>query len=207
MFFRILPVHLLGFHFGTGQRLIPTLERLRPDHIRSEFDCGDPEMNLWLRDRAMTFQDSRVSYVHVLADPSSRILGFFTLSSFTVHLPRLDAATQRDYKEYRCNLPAILIGKLARDRSVRDRKVGEYLVEQALRKSLELANMGMGCVFVAVEASDKRIPWYQDLGFTRASSQSNLLYMPVADIEQQRRTELEHETCPAGIADQEKVVP
>jgi len=55
------------------------LESLQRSHPRSAFDCGQSEVNDWLRTKAFETQEKRISATKVLLDQVGGMAGFYTL--------------------------------------------------------------------------------------------------------------------------------
>ncbi len=66
-----------GVSFPAGFRL----ERLERAYPRRTFDCGQSDVNDWLRDKALQHQSKRLSATKVLLDNQNEIAGFYTLAT------------------------------------------------------------------------------------------------------------------------------
>lgn len=69
---------------------------------------------------------------------SPKVLGFYTLSSSIIPVDELPRELMKRLPRYG-QLPVTLLGRLAVDRSVGGQRVGEFLLVDALRRSLETA--------------------------------------------------------------------
>ena len=63
--------------------MVLKIEPLTRDHDREAFDCGNNELNQYLKKTARQHTEKGISRTFVLVDESraSEILGFFTLTS------------------------------------------------------------------------------------------------------------------------------
>lgn len=56
-------------------------ERLRREHRRREFNCGEAQVDDWLKTKALQHQSKYLSVSKVLLDAADHIAGFFTLAT------------------------------------------------------------------------------------------------------------------------------
>jgi predicted GNAT family N-acyltransferase len=81
-------------------------------------------------------------------------------------------------------LPAMLIGRLAVDQHYRGRRLGEYLLVNALRRCLKLSQE-IAAMAVLVDAKDEgAVRFYERYGFRRFEDRPFRLYMPMVEIQQ-----------------------
>ena len=157
-------------------------EPLTKRHDRASFRCGVDELDHWFQQRARQDQDRRVAAVYVLlptADPA-RIAGFYTLSATAIALRELPESFARKLPRYPL-VPAILIGRLARD--VNFPGVGRKLLVDALQRALKHATP-IAAATVLVDAKDDRAAsFYQQFGFLPIPNNSRQLFLPMSVIE------------------------
>lgn len=110
------------------------IEPLGKHHNRKTFSCGQTELDDWFQRRASQDERRNVARVFVASDDSLGVIGFYSLSSFTLSLTDLPDETARKLPRYDA-IPAALIGRLARDVRVRGRGIGELLLADAIRDS------------------------------------------------------------------------
>jgi GNAT superfamily N-acetyltransferase len=131
-------------------------------HDREAFDCGEASLNDWLTRMAWQQQRKRYARTHVLVDDASpkRILGFHTLLAYqvdTTHFPS-------DRKLPR-TLPAVLLARLAVDRSQQGRGLGELLLADAVSRAARLSDE-VAAVGIVVDAlNDSAVRFYEHFGF------------------------------------------
>lgn len=136
------------------------------NHRRNEFSCEEPELTEFLRHRALLEMEARASACYVMApkDDSGRVAGFFTLSAATISLARLPAELPAQLPTYP-NLPATLLGRLARDLEFRGTGVGKLLLVGALRRALGTARPVGSVAVVTDPKGPKAEDFYRDYGF------------------------------------------
>jgi len=77
----------------------------------------------------------------------------------------------------------MLIGRLAVDQRYRGRRLGEYLLVNALKRCLKLSQE-IGAIAVLVDAKDEgAVRFYGRYGFRRFEDRPRSLYLPMAEIQ------------------------
>ena len=113
-------------------------------HRRNDFSCEEHELAEFLHNRALPEMEARASACFVLLpkDDPSRVVGFYTLSAATISLAKLPPELTTLLPKYP-NLPATLLGRLARDQEFRGSGLGVLLLISALRRALgSTSNVG-----------------------------------------------------------------
>lgn len=152
------------------------IEPLGKQHDRTSFSCGQPELDDWFRRRAGQDEKRNVARVFVAVENELGVVGFYSLSSFTLALEDLPEGIARKLPRYDA-IPAALIGRLARDQRARGRGVGELLLADAVRRILG-AGRSLAVFAIIVDAKDERgISFYEDFGFRRFPNRPKRLFL------------------------------
>lgn len=163
---------------------------LRPEHIRplnkeqerKSFNCGHDGLNRYLHEQARQDAEKRVAAPFVLIQPNNpKVLGFYTLSSSIVPVEELPEKLKKRLPRYG-HLPVTLLGRLAVDRTVHGQGVGEFLLIDALRRSLEAAKQ-IAAMAVIVDAKDENAEnFYRHFEFQQFQKTPLRLFLPMAQI-------------------------
>lgn len=148
------------------------------DHDREAFDCGKDALNRYLKIQANQDRkrDLTRCYVLVHEDQPKRILGYYTLSSAAVKSEALPTDHRLPYKE----IPALILGRLARDVSQRGNGNGSRLLVCVLRECERLAEK-IGIHLLIVDALDEEaFAYYRSWAF--APLEEMRLFLTVKDI-------------------------
>jgi GNAT superfamily N-acetyltransferase len=138
--------------------------------------CGRPELDEWFRRRASQDEKRNVARVFVATDDELGVVGFYSLSSYTLALTDLPADIARKLPRYDA-IPAALIGRLARDLRARGRGVGELLLADAVRRILG-AGRSVAVFAIIVDAKDEQAAaFYRAFGFTPFPSRPSRLFL------------------------------
>ncbi len=149
-------------------------------HSREDFSCEVESLQTYFRNRANQDMQRKLAAVFVLAQGST-VLGYYTLSSYGIDAGDLPERVISKLPTYP-RLPAVLIGRLARNDKYRGQGIGPMLLVDALRRSLS-STATVGAIAVIVEAeNEKARKFYSDYGFTRIPDKHDKLFMPMEMI-------------------------
>lgn len=155
------------------------IEPLASRHDRAAFSCGEPALDEWFHRRAGQDERRDVARVFVAVDDAFGVVGFYSLSAFTLALADLPDDLARKLPRYDV-IPAALIGRLARDERVRGQGVGELLLADAGRRILS-ASRALAVFAIVVDAKNERaIEFYKAFGFQPFLTRPNRLFLPAA---------------------------
>jgi hypothetical protein len=151
-------------------------------HDRSAFDCGNEHLNRYLKQQARQDAEKHAAAPFVLIEADTSIVrGFYTLSSSLVPLEELPANLVKKLPRYD-HLPVTLLGRLARDKTVSDKGVGEFLLIDALRRSLEGAQQ-IAAMAVVADAKDAEVArFYRHFNFLPFQLTPLRFFLPMQQI-------------------------
>lgn len=154
------------------------IERLRPDHGRAEFSCGDPTLDRYFREQVG--QDIRrgVANCFLAVDgAAATILGFYTLAATGIPLGAVPDAMRRKLPAYPL-LPAALIGRLAVDSRHQRRRVGSVMLIDAGMRAL---NSDPAVYALVVDAkNESAAEFYRRSDFIPFASEPRRMFLPLA---------------------------
>jgi GNAT superfamily N-acetyltransferase len=156
--------------------LIVGIESLGKQHDRAAFSSGQPDIDDWFRRRASQDEKRNIARVFVAIDAELGVVGFYSLSSYTIVLDDLPGDLARRLPRYDA-IPAARIGRLARDERVRGQGVGELLLADAVRRILGAAR-AIAVYAVVVDAKDDTAAgFYRRFGFQPFPLRPRRLFM------------------------------
>jgi len=161
--------------------LPPVIEPLSRNHNRESFDCGEPELNDYLRRQAS--QDSRrgVSRVYVARERgSSKVLGYYTLSAASFGRKSLPEKAAKRLPHY--PVPAALLGRLAVDSTCQGQKLGKYMLFDAFHRVLHAAETLAVYALVVDAKNDGARAFYEHYGFLRFPDTPSRLFIPIETL-------------------------
>jgi GNAT superfamily N-acetyltransferase len=138
-------------------------ERLRREHPRKQFRCGEDQVDDWLATKALQNQEKHLSVTKVVVDGGGAIAGYYTLAPAQVDFGDLPAGVTKRLP--RRMLPVAVVAWLGVDTGHQGQGLGGLLLAQALRDCFEA---GQTFAFVAVVLdciSDAARAFYQHWNF------------------------------------------
>lgn len=152
-------------------------------HDRTAFSCEQEPLVDYLRQQASQDVRKHVAAVFVLTPDGKTIAGYYTLSQYAVDLDDMpdDLVKKLRLPRYR-QLPATLLGRLARNLKFKNQGIGELLLMSALRGALAHSR-SIASVAVIVDAKDEPAKkFYQGYGFMELPEHPNRLFLPMKTI-------------------------
>jgi GNAT superfamily N-acetyltransferase len=156
-------------------------EPLGPDHTLSGFECGVDSLNTWLPKHARAAAVSGSAQTYVIEDAQQRrVVGYHALCAASASLR--DASPRARSGMPRHPIPAVLLARLAVDRSVQGRGLGGFLLRDAMVRTLAAAaELGIRIMLVhSIDESARN--FYLHHGFEPSRSDPMNLQLLVKDI-------------------------
>lgn len=155
------------------------IELLAPQHQRTAFDCGQPDLNQFLHQQAGQLARKNISKTYVaVADDGVTVQGFVTVSVGQIQTLQLPP----QFKLPRYPIPVFRIGRLGVDHRCQGKGMGQHLMAFALQLALNFSNQ-VGIYAVVVDAKDEKASrFYQTLGFQPMLDQPLCLYLPIKNL-------------------------
>jgi hypothetical protein len=159
-------------------------------HDLKGFDCGKPAMNAYLaryaaRNRSIGISRTWVLTVAVAEAERPKVAAYYTLAGATVARDAIPTDTSR-LPAY--PVPVILLARLAVDVSFHGRRLGEKTLITALRKSVEIADAGLGAFGVVLDVlDDDALTFYRRFqAFEPIADDPMRLFVPMGTLRQIR---------------------
>lgn len=150
---------------------------LEGSHDRSQFSCGEPALDRYLREQVSQDIRRRVAACFVAVTDELQIAGYYTLSTASVPLTDLPDALRRKLPRYAA-VPAIRMGRLAVDGTFKGKGLGSALLSNALRRAIDSE---IPAAVLIVDAKDEQAAdFYRHLGFIELGSDPLHLFLPLA---------------------------
>jgi GNAT superfamily N-acetyltransferase len=158
------------------------IEPLARDHIRDGFDCGKPSLTEFLHTLAGQYERRGAGRTYVALPMGQRVVvGYYTLAASSIELGRLPPKVSK--KLPRHPVPAILLGRLAVDRTAQGRGLGAHLLIDAATRCARTAG-DIGVFALATTAiDDEAARFYTRFGFIPLEDDPRYLYLPVETIQ------------------------
>ena len=158
---------------------IRRVEKPRRDHPIEGFDCGREELNRYLLRYAWQNQQAGAtqSYVCITGEV---IVGYYTLAVGHVMLEDAPARLKKGRAKH--PIPIMLLARLAIDCRWQGRGVGKALLRDALRRTLQAADIA-GIRAFAVHAKDEEARrFYEHFDFVPSPADPMHLFLLLEDV-------------------------
>lgn len=137
-------------------------EKLSAKHELSEFDCGEAVLDEWLRRRARQNEDNGASRTYVVC-AGKRVVGYYTLALGAVAHAQAPGRIKRNTR--RDPAPAMILGRLAVDRSYQSSGIGTGLLRDAVLRTVQAADLAGIRAILVHRISEPAKRFYQRHGF------------------------------------------
>ncbi len=154
-------------------------EPLTAAHDVSEFDCGKPTLDHWLKTRALSNQEKGFTAVLVVHE-GGRVVGYYGLAPTAVVpnlLPRSIRTGQPPDP-----VPCLLLGQLATDVGWGGRGIGTGLVKHALERCVTAAKLVGGRALMVNAVDQEAAAFWRRRGFVPSKDDPLLLFRSIAAI-------------------------
>jgi hypothetical protein len=159
---------------------------LQSSHYRDDFECGQLLLDEYLKKQANQDVKKKVSACFVLTQnekSQAKVTGYYTLSSTSIPRDLIPSILEKKFPKAYKVIPATLLGRLARDKSVIGTGQGERLLIDALYRS-HLASKDVGSFAVVVDPIDEKAEaFYSEYGFDKLPD-SGKMFLPMKTIDQ-----------------------
>ncbi len=152
-------------------------ERLGSDHSTTQFESGKPDLDEWLRNSATNVQAMGTGRTFVWHD-NGIVVGYYTIAA---HLIVRDDLPKKVGRGSPRQIPAVLLARLALDKTIQGGGLGGALLADALGRIVQATEIVAARV-VLVDAIDEQAHgFYVHHGFL-AIPESMRLVQKVSDI-------------------------
>ncbi len=154
-------------------------EQLTAAHDVSEFSCGKPSLDRWLKTRALSNQEKGFTAVLVVHE-SYRVVGYYGLAPTAIlpsTLPRSIRTGQPPDP-----VPCLLLGQLATDQNWIGKGVGTGLLKHALQRCVTASALIGGRAVIVNAVDVEAAEFWKRRGFIPSRDDPLILSRSIADI-------------------------
>jgi GNAT superfamily N-acetyltransferase len=152
-------------------------EKLTSAHDLSQFQCGEPQLDDWLRRRAIPNEDTGASRTYVVC-MNHRVVGYYALAAGAAAHATAPGRVRRNMPN---PVPVMVIGRLPIDLNFQGQGIGSSLLRDAIRRTVQAADIaGIRAILVhAISENAKR--FYEKWGFIPSPIDPMTLMITVAE--------------------------
>ena len=155
-------------------------EAIAKTHDRKACDCGNAEMNDFLRRYARQSHDLGGAKTFLAVDDSNpaKILGFYSLAPAALAYERVPETLRRGVASH--EVPGFRLARLATHVSLQGQGLGGQLLAAAARRCIRAASEVGGVVLIIDAKSARAAKWYAGYGAVSLEDASNTLVMALS---------------------------
>jgi predicted N-acetyltransferase YhbS len=152
-------------------------EHLTPEHDVAAFDSGVAALDDWLIRHALANEKAGGSRTYVVC-AGRRVVGYYALATGAVTHATATGRVRRNMPD---PVPVMVLGRLAVDRSLQGRGIGEGLLRDAILRTLQAAELaGIRAILVhAISEDAKR--FYERHGFAESAIDPMTLMITISE--------------------------
>ena len=154
-------------------------EPLTAAHDLSNFFCGKPSLDRWLKTPALSNQEKGFTAVLVVHE-ADRVIGYYGLAPTAIlpsTLPRSIRAGQPPNP-----VPCLLLGQLATDQNWIGKGIGAGLLKHALQRCVAAADLVGGRALIVNAVDIEAAGFWARRGFIPSKDDPLVRFRPIADI-------------------------
>ncbi|MCB1658467.1 MAG: GNAT family N-acetyltransferase [Pseudomonadales bacterium] len=156
------------------------IDVLSRQYQRDSFNCGQADLNTFLKQYAIQQQSRFLSQTYVAYNDSKQVIGFYSLANGSTLRDDLPITEQKRLPKY--PIPCVIIGRFAVDVGYQGQGIGQALLRHAFNKVIEVSAL-TGTAYILVHAKDdKAASFYKRLGFQSFPQQPLTLFLSVASL-------------------------
>jgi GNAT superfamily N-acetyltransferase len=160
----------------SGRDKITPPERLTTERDLSEFDCGEPALDEWLRGRALQNEASGASRTYVVC-AGKRVAGYYTLAVGAVAHAKAPGRIKRNTPD---PIPVMVIGRLAVDRQFQGLGIGSALLRDAVLRTVQAAEIAGIRAILVHSKNETAKRFYESRGFVSSPVEPLTVMIPIA---------------------------
>lgn len=154
-------------------------EPIAARHDVSEFSCGKPVLDRWLKARALPNQQKGFTAVIVVHE-DNRVVGYYGLAPTAVVPGRLPRSIRTGQPPD--PVPCLLLGQLATDERWKGRGIGTGLVKHALQRCVAAASLIGGRALLVNAVDGEAAAFWLRRGFIASKDDPLVLFRAISDI-------------------------
>ena len=155
-------------------------EPIAKTHDRKTFDCGDADLNDFLRRYARQSHDSGSAKTFLAINDANptKILGFYSIAPAALEYDRLPEALRRGLARH--DVPGFRLARIATDKSVQGQGLGGQLLGAAARRCIRAAEQVGGLILIIDAKNARAADWYAGYGGVKLDDAPRTLVMSLA---------------------------
>lgn len=137
-------------------------EKINLSHQVDQFDCGNIQLNNWLKHRAFKNEIQGASRTYVVT-VENVVVAYYCLANGAIAQTISTGKVKRNMPD---PIPVMIIGRLAVDQNWQGKRIGKALLRDAILRTLQASEIaGIRAILVEAISEDAK-QFYEKCGFT-----------------------------------------
>ncbi len=154
-------------------------ESLLPHHQVETFNCSEPGLNLWLRQRALKSERDGAARTYVVCW-ENRVVGYYCLATGNIKHQEALGKVKRNMPD---PIPVIVLGRLAVDIGHQRQNLGKGLVKDAILRTLQASEIvGIRAILVHALNEEAKRFYVEKCGFSPSPVHPLTLMVTLAEV-------------------------
>jgi GNAT superfamily N-acetyltransferase len=155
------------------------VHKLGADDRTASFDCGQDDLNRFLKKFALANQAANAAQTYVTCR-AKRVVGYYSLAVGSVHREESPSRVVKGMARH--PVPVMILARLAVDRSEQRSGIGKALLKDALLRTAQAAEIaGIRALVVHAKDDDAR-HWYEQFDFEPSPTDPLHLFLLLKDL-------------------------
>jgi GNAT superfamily N-acetyltransferase len=158
-------------------------EPVAKSHDRKTFDCGDADLNEFLRKYARQNHDAGGAKTFCAIDDANpaRVLGFYSLAPASIGHTRLPGSLTKGLPQH--DLGGFKLSRIATHSGLQGQGLGGQLLLAAGKRCLRVAAEVGGLLLIIDAKNDRAASWYESYGAIQLEDSPLILVLPLKTIQ------------------------
>ncbi|MFH0876060.1 MAG: GNAT family N-acetyltransferase [archaeon] len=140
-----------------------SIVKLSKIHDLSKFDCADNDLNDFLKNDALTYQEKKLVTTTLLVY-QEKVIGFFSMCSDSIRLQEEEKENCDIHKPLR-EYPAVKFARLAVDKEFQSKNLGKLIIKLVIGLVINEFSERVACRFITVDSYSNKVSFYQLFSF------------------------------------------
>lgn len=151
------------------------------EHRINGFECGVGSLDTWLVKHARAAVGAGSARTYVVVDSEQeRVVGYHALAVASIEHGEATARARRGMSK--SPIPAMLLARLAVDKTVQGRGIGAFLLRDAMTRSVSVAEQAGIRLLLVHAVNDEARAFYEHFDFEASPSDPMNLQLLIKDI-------------------------
>jgi predicted GNAT family N-acyltransferase len=157
-------------------------DKLSTKHNRKGFNCGKVPLDNYIKTQVNQDIKRRLAACFVVVNEKDEVKGYYTLSNDAIPMEDAPDDVKSKMPKGYGHLPVTLLGRLAIDEKSKGQGLGEQLLIDALKRSVDLSDYIASHAIVVDPIDEQAANFYKKYGFLALDS--GRMFLPMKSVQE-----------------------